>query len=119
MEIVVVDGKVLVTESPTGRLFVYFEEYNGKNFLHLRYWYKCKKDGGMWKPGMKGIAIPESNVRSVLEALKLVLNPAPSAPVVGQCGECGREVREDSPDDCECGRRVKNKAVREPDDIYA
>jgi hypothetical protein len=65
--------KVLVSESFLGRLYVYFEEYKGRNFLHLRYWVQNKRDGGDFKPGMKGIAIPEEKVKTILEAVKLVL----------------------------------------------
>jgi len=77
------DGKVFISESKLGRLYVYFEEYKNDNFLHIRYWFNCKKEG-IYKPGLKGIAIPEANVRTILQALKIVLgsaNEKPAAPV--------------------------------------
>lgn len=60
-------GKRLVSESTAGRLYVYWEEYKGTLFLHIRYWYHDKKND-QWKPAGKGIAIAEGNVRQVLQA---------------------------------------------------
>jgi hypothetical protein len=72
------NGKILVTESNVGKLYLYYDEYNGHNLLHLRYWFQDKKDG-VWKPGKKGIAVPEEKVRNVLEALKLLLSSQASS----------------------------------------
>ena len=63
------DGKFLVTESPLGRLYVYWEEYNTRMFLHIRYWY-LDKASDEWKPSKKGIAIAEHNVQGVLKGLR-------------------------------------------------
>ncbi|MBX9937646.1 MAG: transcriptional coactivator p15/PC4 family protein [Candidatus Obscuribacterales bacterium] len=65
-------GKVLVGENKSGRLYCYFEEWKGQRMLHFRYWYQDKNDG-MWKPGLKGIAIPDHMLKSLVEALKSVL----------------------------------------------
>ena len=67
------EGKVLIHESYLGRLYVYWEEYGGTKFLHIRYWYQDKKDG-MWKPGVKGIGIPRHLVAGVLQGLRDVLD---------------------------------------------
>lgn len=69
----VVDGsKVLIGETQKGRLYVYLDEYRSHRYLHIRYWYHCKKDD-QWKPGTTGIAIPESMIGKVLEGVALVL----------------------------------------------
>lgn len=62
------DDKILITETSTGRLYLYWEEYQGRKYLHLRYWYLAKD--GEWKPRAKGIAIPESGVKPVLEGFR-------------------------------------------------
>jgi hypothetical protein len=66
------NGKYLLTESHLGKLYMYFEEYSGKNFLHIRYWFTDRKDG-ILKPGKKGIAIPENLVNPFLAGLKVLL----------------------------------------------
>ncbi len=73
------DDKVLLTESSVGRLYCYWEEFRGEAYLHIRYWFFCKKEN-IWKPGRKGIAIPEAGVLNLLTALKTVLALRPIAP---------------------------------------
>ncbi len=63
---------VVVSESSVGRLCVYWEEYRTKMYLHIRYWYLDKSDG-QWKPGAKGVAIPQANVGNLLAGVKSVL----------------------------------------------
>jgi hypothetical protein len=65
-------GKALIDESKSGRLYVYFDEWKGAKFLHIRFWYQDKNDGA-WKPGLKGVAIPEGWLKKFLEALKVIL----------------------------------------------
>lgn len=65
-------GKFLVNEGAAGRLYIYWEEYNGSNFLHLRYWYQDKADQ-VWKPGRKGIAIPEAKLPAALAGIRTML----------------------------------------------
>lgn len=66
-------GKHFVSESSLGRLYIYWEEFRGNKFLHIRHWFLDRKDG-QWKPGNKGIAIPESKVMDVLGGLRNVLD---------------------------------------------
>jgi hypothetical protein len=68
---VVEDGKVFLYESTIGRCYVYFEEYNGVNMLHVRYWVHDKRNDN-WMPGRKGIAIPEARVKIFFDGLKLL-----------------------------------------------
>lgn len=67
------DKKVLIGESASGRLYLYWEEWKSNRFLHIRYWYRCKKDD-TWKPGVKGIAIPEAKVTDLLGGFRTVLS---------------------------------------------
>lgn len=71
------DGKYLVSETDKTKLFVYFEEYKATQLLHIRYWYFDKKDE-TWKPGVKGIAIPEHNLKAMLDALRGLLFEMPA-----------------------------------------
>ena len=66
------DNKVLVGESSNGRLYVYIDEHKSNMLLHIRFWYLCKREG-IYKPGVKGIAIPVSGVKPVLDAIAKVL----------------------------------------------
>lgn len=67
------DGdKYLAGETTVGRRYIYWDEFNGHKFLHIRYWYLDKKDD-TWKPGPKGIAIREDKVQGVLQGMKAVL----------------------------------------------
>ena len=68
-------GKVLVSETNFGRLYVYSEEWSGTQFLHIRYWIFDKKQG-QWIPARKGIAIPLSKAQLVLQAMLDVLQAA-------------------------------------------
>lgn len=65
-------GKFLVAEGAQGRLYIYWEAYNGSDFLHIRYWYLDKKDG-IWKPGRKGIAIPATTLPTALKGIRQML----------------------------------------------
>lgn len=76
------DGKILISESDLGKLFAYWEEWSGKRFLHIRYWY-CDKKDGVLKPGKKGIAVPEHKINDVLGALKILLAPPEAESVYG------------------------------------
>jgi hypothetical protein len=62
------DEKYLITESSMGRLYLYWEEWSGALFLHLRWWYKDKADGE-WKPGKKGIGIPDRLVPGMVAGM--------------------------------------------------
>ena len=73
MDPIIEGDKVFIHESSNGRLYVYFEEYKNHMYLHIRYWICNKRNGDMWQPGKKGIAIPENKVKPVLAALKMVL----------------------------------------------
>lgn len=66
------EGKTLISESSVGRLYVYWEEYKSNLYLHVRYWFKDKRDM-TWKPGPKGVAIPESKVPDLLGGLRTVI----------------------------------------------
>lgn len=70
------DGKYLVSQSSAGKLYVYWEEYNGKRMLHVRYWYH-DKNNDIWAPGRKGVSIVSTNVKELLSALKAVLMQFP------------------------------------------
>lgn len=65
-------GKFLVTEGGQGRLYIYWDSYNGKDFLHIRYWYLDKSDS-IFKPGRKGIAIEASSLPTALKGFRLKL----------------------------------------------
>lgn len=65
--------KVLIGEGPSGRLFLYWDEWKSNKLLHLRYWY-CDKKDGVWKPGLKGIAVPEDKIPDLLAGLRQVLD---------------------------------------------
>lgn len=67
------EGKVFIAESNVGRLYVYWEEYKNNTFLHIRYWYLCKKEG-IYKPSTKGIALPESRVAQLFPALRTAVS---------------------------------------------
>lgn len=67
-------GRFISESKATGnRTYIYWDEYKGNRFLHIRVWYKDKEDGH-YKPSKKGIAIPEYNVRPLLDTLVAVLN---------------------------------------------
>lgn len=66
------DQKVLVGESSNGRLYVYIDEHKSNLMLHIRFWYHCRKED-IYKPGVKGIAIPVAFVKPVLDAVAKVL----------------------------------------------
>ncbi|MBX9688666.1 MAG: transcriptional coactivator p15/PC4 family protein [Candidatus Obscuribacterales bacterium] len=72
----VVENKFLVKEGTLGKLYIYWDEYSSKLFLHIRYWYVDKADG-IEKPGRKGIAIPAHILATVLQALKWALENRP------------------------------------------
>ena len=65
-------GKVFIQESAIGRLYMYWAEWRSNRFLHIRYWYLDKKDN-TWKPGMKGVAIPEPLLEQILAGFKQLL----------------------------------------------
>lgn len=68
-------GKILISESTAGRLYVYWDEWKSNRFLHIRYWfYDTKQD--LWCPGKKGIAIPESKLTDFLGGLRKLLGGA-------------------------------------------
>lgn len=66
------DSKVLCGETSLGKLYVYVDEHRSQRYLHIRYFYLDRKTDE-WKPGVKGIAIPEGNIKPVLEAVALAL----------------------------------------------
>ena len=63
---------VMVSEVGAARLCVYFDEFNSHRYMHIRYWYKDRRDGE-WKPGSRGVAIPVTRVNQTLQAIKQVL----------------------------------------------
>lgn len=54
------------------RTYVYWEEWNGERFLHIRMWFLGKS--GEYEPSRKGIAIPSDKVKPLFEALIKVSN---------------------------------------------
>lgn len=66
------DSKVFISETSVGRLYVYVDEHKSQRYLHIRYWYHDKKTD-TWKPGVKGIAIPEGNIKKVFDAVAQAL----------------------------------------------
>lgn len=67
---IIEDSKVFIHETSVGRLYVYVDEYKSQRYLHIRYWYK---KGDTWEPGVKGIAIPEGNIKKVFDAVAQAL----------------------------------------------
>lgn len=66
------DSKVFISETSVGRLYVYVDEYKSQRYLHIRYFFK-NKSTGIYEPGVKGIAIPEGNIKAVLDAIAKAL----------------------------------------------
>lgn len=54
-------------ESPVEKR-IYFDEYKGKTYLHIREFYKDKKDGE-WKPSQKGITFSQDYIPALKEAV--------------------------------------------------
>lgn len=61
-----------VHEGSQGKLCVYWDEYQSKRYLHIRYLYHNRATGE-FEPGRKGVAVPENLVAPLLQALRIVL----------------------------------------------
>lgn len=72
--------RLLIKENPQGKMYVYWDEWSNRLFLHIRYWYLDKRDG-VEKPSMKGIAIPAHDMEAVLQAVAHCLQNKPDDPV--------------------------------------
>lgn len=61
------------------KIKVYFGEYKGTHYLHIREWYFDPKDQED-KPTKKGVAIPLDKIEALLEAIEELGNPLEEKP---------------------------------------